>query len=85
MTGFQGIMAPDEIRRFGPKALNHPSVGKPCPACGIAFAAGDYTTLVALGPGADEDARLRARSGRPYNAVALEVHYACVTGTEGGS
>lgn len=69
-------------RRFGPKAADHPSVGEPCPACRQPFEPGDYTTLVTLGPGDDPDARERERAGRPYNAVALEVHYACVTGEE---
>jgi hypothetical protein len=64
-------------RSFGPKPPDHPSVGRPCPACLQPFAAGDLTTLVTLGPGDDEDARERAREGRPYNAVAVEVHYAC--------
>jgi hypothetical protein len=70
------------LRRFGPKAGNHPSIGQPCPACGVAFAAGDFTTLIPLGPGADPDARERAREGRAFNAVGIEVHSACSTGVE---
>jgi len=66
--------------KFGPKSANHPSVGEPCPACGKPFAAGDYTTLVMLGPGDDEESRERARVGRAYNADAVEVHWACATG-----
>ncbi len=68
------------MRRFGPKAADHPSVGESCPACGVPFKVGDYTALVALGPGASAEAQERARLGRPYNAVAVEVHYACATG-----
>lgn len=67
---------------FGPKQEDHPSVGRPCPACKVPFAAGDYTTLVALGPGDDPEARERAVAGRVYNAVAVEVHFACVVGRE---
>lgn len=67
-------------RKFGPKAPDHPSVGRPCPACHVAFRPGDYTGLVMLGPGGDEEARERARDGRPYNAVAVEVHWSCGTG-----
>jgi hypothetical protein len=70
-------------RRFGPKTSDHPSVGQPCAACKQAFAEGDYTTLVLIGPGDDEDARQRALDGRPYNAVAVEAHWACVTGEAG--
>lgn len=64
-------------RRFGPKGNTHPSVGKPCPACQKPFAAGDYTTIVVLGPGDDPEARERRDDGRAYNAVAVEVHFDC--------
>jgi len=69
-------------RGFGPKQVSDPSVSKPCPACSKPFAAGDWTTLVTLGPGADEEARERHLSGRAYNAVAIEVHFGCVYGEE---
>ena len=65
------------MRKLGPKKADHPSVGVECPACHAPFAEGDYTTLLVLGPGDDEDARLRRDSGRPYNAVALELHWEC--------
>ena len=69
-------------RRFGPKAPEHPSVGRECPACHVPFAAGDYTTLIALGPGDDPDDQRAAREGRAYNAVASEVHWTCATGED---
>lgn len=65
-------------RRFGPKPPESVD-GRECPACHEAFAAGEYTCLVTLGPGADEDARLRRDQNRPYNAVALEVHWDCAS------
>ena len=65
------------MRTFGPKSADHPSVGENCPACHKPFKAGDYTTLVALGPGDDPGEQQRAKDGRPYNAVAVEVHAAC--------
>jgi len=65
------------MRKFGPKTADHPSIGELCPACKKPFKAGDYTTLVALGPGDSEESRKRAKEGRPYNAVAIEVHYDC--------
>lgn len=64
-------------RKFGPKPADHPSVGELCPACQKPFVAGDFTTLIALGPGDDPEAQERARQGRPYNAVAVEVHWKC--------
>lgn len=60
----------------------HWSVGQPCPARKIPFVVGNRTTVVPLGPGADPEGRERARAGRPHNAVALVLHYACVTGIE---
>lgn len=69
-----------DLRRFGPKTEDHPSVGNECPACHNPFAAGDYTTLIPLGPGDDPEAQERAREGRAYNAVAVEVHFACAGG-----
>lgn len=73
-------MTKDMLRKFGPKTADHPSIGRECPGCHIPFAQGDFTTLIPLGPGGDEEAQKRAREGRPYNAVALEVHWSCVTG-----
>lgn len=69
-------------RRFGPKPADHPSVGVECPACQVPFAAGDYTVLVPLGPGADPEARQRAAAGRPYDAVAVEIHWECAGRTD---
>ena len=65
------------MRKFGPKAANHPSIGKECPACGKPFKAGDYTTLVSVGPGDSEEGRERRDGGRVYNSVAVEVHWDC--------
>lgn len=70
----------DEIRKFGPKTEDHPSVGEDCPACKQKFKAGDFTTLIALGPGDDPEEQEKARTGRPYTAVAIEVHWTCATG-----
>jgi hypothetical protein len=64
-------------RMFGPKTADHPGIGRECPACHVPFKEGDYTTLVILGPGDDADAQQRRDEGRPYNAVAAEVHWAC--------
>ena len=69
-------------RKFGPKEKTHPSIGTPCPACKVTFKEGDYTTLIALGPGDDPEAQERERQGKPYNAVAVEVHYKCAFGKD---
>ena len=70
-------------RKFGPltaETLEHTT--SPCPACHEPFVVGDYTTLVAIGPGKSEEARERCRDGRAYNAIAVMAHYGCVTGEE---
>jgi len=64
-------------RKFGPKTAGHPSIGMQCAACREPFKEGDYTTLIALGPGDDPEAQRKALEGRAYNAVAVEVHWAC--------
>lgn len=73
-----------ESRRFGPKTADHlknaPPRHRECPACHKEFKVGDYTTLVAIGPGDSEEGQELCRNGRPYNAVAIEAHYMCVTG-----
>ena len=68
------------MRKFGPKTKDHPSVGKLCPACQKPFAEGDYTTLIAYGPGDDPEAQRKAQKGQAYNAVAAEVHFSCAGG-----
>lgn len=68
------------MRRFGPKSDGHPSIGKECPACHNPFKAGDYTTLVAYGPGSDPEEQAKAKQGLPYNAIAAEIHWDCATG-----
>ena len=71
-----------EEMKFGPKDSEHPSVGEECRACGKPFMPGDFTTLVVLGPGDDEEARKRRDEGRPYNAVGIEVHWDCSMETD---
>lgn len=77
---FMRWAAKSSVRRFGPKKADHPTVGHKCQACHKPFAEGDFTALVPLGPGDDEEARARAREGAAYTGVAIELHYACVTG-----
>lgn len=67
---------------FGPKAADHPTVGLPCAACTGKFEVGDYTTLIPLGPGSDEEAQMRAYAGGFFNSVAVEVHWSCATGQD---
>jgi hypothetical protein len=74
-----------EQRKMGPLTADHPLLDGPevCPPCHQPFVAGDYVTLIPLGPGDDPEERAKAAVGRPYNAVASVVHWACPTGDSG--
>lgn len=82
------VVVYDEPTKMGPLKATHPLVaGAPldgerdtCPACGEVFREGQYVTLIPVGPGSDETERAKARDGRPYNAVAVTVHWECATG-----
>lgn len=67
------------MRKFGPRPSDAPT-DRPCPACHQKFQVGDYTTLISLGPGDDQEEQKRCREGQPYNVVAVEVHWICATG-----
>lgn len=73
-----------DARPFPPLKESHPLVdeGEACAACFATFEAGDITTLVFLGPGADPVERLKARAGRPFSGVGVPVHWACHTGSD---
>lgn len=67
-----------------PLADDHPLAGLYCPACAELLGNGEPVQLLALGPGADAEARERHKAGRWYSAEAIPVHAACL-GTEGGA
>lgn len=64
-------------RKFGPKTAGSPSIGEKCIACHVPFVEGDFTTLVAIGPGDDPEEQAKSKAHLPYNAVAVEVHFDC--------
>lgn len=70
------------LQPMGPKLPDHPSVGWQCPVCFGTLEAGDYTTLIPLGPGDDEEECRKAREGQWFTAVAIETHYTCATGSK---
>lgn len=55
------------LTKYGPKEPLSPSVGAPCPLCGTAFQAGDFTALV------------RTTSTSKYGNSRIEVHWVCAT------
>jgi hypothetical protein len=66
------------MRKFGPRPkFKDEDIRFPCPACNKHFVEGDYTTLIALGPGDDEEERRKRDAGGFYNAVCVEVHWDC--------
>lgn len=70
-------LAPQFRTKMGPLDPSHPAIGKQCEACTENLKAGDYVTLVSVGPGDDPEEQEKARAGRPFNAVAVIVHAAC--------
>lgn len=64
-------------RRFGPKQADHPGIGAICQACSKPIKEFDYTALISLGPGDNPKEQAKALAGRPYTAVAIEIHWDC--------
>jgi hypothetical protein len=73
---------PDGLRKFSPLGSRHPLIveAMSCASCGTTFRVGDITTLVPVGPGTFDDARMRARQGRWFSGVGVPVHWDCATG-----
>lgn len=71
------------VRKFGPRDNRSDWPVPTCPACDEEFKEGDYTTLIAVGPGDDPEEQARRDAGEPYNSVAVEVHWDCSPYTEG--
>ena len=70
-------MMHNQARKFGPKTNESESINEPCVACHKPLKVGDFTCLISLGPGDDEEERKLARAGRPYVSVAAEIHWEC--------
>jgi hypothetical protein len=70
------------MKKYGPKPADHPTIGIGCACCDDPFEAGDYTAIIPLGPGPDPEAQEAHRTGQPYAAIAVEVHWYCAGGTE---
>jgi len=68
------------LHKFGPKEPNHPTRGGTCLLCQERLKVGEYTTVIPLGPGNDEDAQAACRAGRPYHGIGIEAHWGCATG-----
>ena len=77
-TTFTGVQP--GLPKIGPKDIGHQTVGGTCLLCQELYEAGDYTTLLPLGPGGDPESRTLARAGEPYEGIAVEVHWSCATG-----
>ena len=62
--------------RFGPLAVDHPSVDQPCVVCSERMLPGDVPTLISLAP-ADLGEALKKTAGKAYTAVAGIAHQDC--------
>ena len=54
-----------QLVKYGPKSGLSPTIGDPCPLCGVSFARGDFTTL------------MRTTAAGKYADDGVEVHWAC--------
>ena len=63
-------------RVYGPKKLDHPSIGAFCPMCNTPFVEGDYTTLQGMRPASEKDAE-KAAQGKPHTVEVVEIHAKC--------
>lgn len=81
LSEIEGTGAP-VLLPSGPTRVNPAAVGLRCPACQVELADGDLVAALPLGPGANPAARAACRSGGPYEAVVIELHWACRTGDE---
>jgi hypothetical protein len=68
--------------QFGPQPITSSEIGEPCLACGGTLDPGDMVAVRPLGPGSNPQARANARAGLPFEAVTIELHWACATGDE---
>lgn len=68
------------IPKIGPKDHRHPTVGGVCLLCQEAFKGGDYTSILPMGPGPDEESRTLCKAGQNYEGIGVEVHWLCATG-----
>jgi hypothetical protein len=80
VTEIDGYAPPTGQVTAGP--IEARDIGANCPACDRAIRAGDMVSVLVLGPGADPDARAKAKAKQPYDAACAEVHWACRTGDE---
>ncbi len=55
------------LTRYGPKEPLSPSIGTPCPLCGVELKVGDFTALI------------RATTVSKHGDNRIEVHWACAT------
>lgn len=68
------------LPKIGPKSIGHPTVGGSCLLCQGVYKIGDYTTILPLGPGENQESRNLCRRGQPYEGIGVEVHWGCATG-----
>jgi hypothetical protein len=64
------------FRKMGPLAADHPAVGEVCTVCCQPIAAGDFVTLLLVGPADDDDA-WKAAAGLAHTAQAVVIHWLC--------
>jgi hypothetical protein len=80
VTEIEGHAPP--IAQVKAEAVEARDVGATCSACDQTIKSGDMVAVLILGPGRSPKSRAKARAKEPYEAAAIEVHWACATGDE---
>lgn len=82
VTEIEGY-TPSRTNPNGPALPDEGAIGKPCPGCGEPIKAQGLVAKLAIGPGADREARALAKAGGTnWQCVYVDVHWACRTGDE---
>ncbi len=81
MSGMRNVAFVDDFEDGAPPriVLSH-DLPVVCAACHRPMVKGHAVILVVIGPGDDPEARSLCRTGRPYTALTVPAHAACVTG-----
>lgn len=81
VTEIEGYTAPT-TSPSGPSLPDERAIGKPCPGCGKPIEREHLVAKLAIGPGADKEARAAAKAGGTFACVYVDIHWACRTGDE---
>jgi hypothetical protein len=81
VSEIEGYTTP-EVNAGGPSLPDERAIGQACPGCSGPILHEHLVAKIAIGPGADKQARAAAKIGGTFDCVYVDVHWACRTGDE---